>query len=1166
MKKHLMFSLLAVLLLFACGCRAKAEQETGRKLTLMVYMCGSSLEEENGAATKDIQEMLDSGCDFSQVSVVILAGGSKAWHMGLSADELTVLELGAKGKRIRERLPAASMGDPATLDYLLSYGKEQFPAEEYALILWDHGAGPLVGICRDDLFSRDMLTLDELTGSLEKASFPGKLSWIGFDACLMGSLEVAAAMSPYAEHMVASEELEPSVGWDYTFLRDLAGCASGREAGQLIVDRYAAQETEGPVFLTLASMDLGKMAAVQDATDRLFDALFFQLNGDTFSRFSRARQNSLDIGSKKTSSDFDLVDLLQLSLQFEQEKPAESLALRNALEEAVYARGNLPEACGVSIYFPLYNKYDFQHGWMEEYREIACLPVYTRYLGRYAGIWLGEQLADWTLFSYGADPLRGETQTVRLELTEEQLTHFASAKVAILRETGSQDTYQKVYEINDVRLEGSSLTAEYAFDGLYLVNEQGELLTDSYPFEKRDEYYYVNAMLETNSIPDETMQLVSGQDTSIHQLLREAVGTAAPENSSRTVRLVFRAAGGTDALELVNIVFYDDASERIHLGRQSTTFDSANWPWLYFFQNNIVFQPERDESGQLLPVSQWAPVAGIHYDAFQSLDGEGHPQGTGSVLYSSSDPGQEDYHLREEVRSEGGWSLCLKQGPKSGMNLYAQYIVTDTQGNETASELIPLENQAVAGRLPVDEEVLTSSRAQVRLKQIDLVRAESESGLALRFHVRNDSEYSYRLSLLRPVINGTGVPEIFHSAQPIRPGSEEDIYVRVPLESFPVLPDGTIHSLSFVAELENQERSLQELLPAQDDSSGRLPGQGDGEIPDHLLGERVTIQLEMDVSILNIVRERPEEQKETLGETTADGILFRLVALREEQDGSLSGTLYLANRTDGDRFLYTRFTENGTAASVTLNGCLLAENLDVFHSLALPAGSSTLADFRVLPGLGDHGFAPGGTSRTEGMSLLDYWGIRQIESIGLVYAVCRDSEANDFDGPVRVTEIRLDTPLPLERNPEVSLEKNMLIDDEVFSVSLREVSKKMKSMELRLDIRNKTDRRMMLILPDGAVDQTEVSLSMASEIEPVPACVIEFPWRTEERVLVTVPLSWDQLRQDPETIKLRLACISDNGDTAAAGQAYYTMLLGISRAEDGSGYRAVLLDLQYRRQ
>ncbi len=121
-------------------------------------------------------------------------------------------------------------------------------------------------------------------------------------------------------------------------------------------------------------------------------------------------------------------------------------------------------------------------------------------------------------------------------------------------------------------------------------------------------------------------------------------------------------------------------------------------------------------------------------------------------------------------------------------------------------------------------------------------------------------------------------------------------------------------------------------------------------------------------------------------------------------------------------------------------------------------------------------------------------------------------------------------------------------------------------MELRLDIRNKTDRRMMLILPDGAVDQTEVSLSMASEIEPVPACVIEFPWRTEERVLVTVPLSWDQLRQDPETITLRLACISGNGDTAAAGEADYTMLLGISWAEDGSGYRAVLLDLQYRRQ
>ena len=42
-----------------------------------------------------------------------------------------------------------------------------------------------------------------------------KFSLIGFDACLMQSYAVVAALSPYANYHLASEELEPAHGWDY---------------------------------------------------------------------------------------------------------------------------------------------------------------------------------------------------------------------------------------------------------------------------------------------------------------------------------------------------------------------------------------------------------------------------------------------------------------------------------------------------------------------------------------------------------------------------------------------------------------------------------------------------------------------------------------------------------------------------------------------------------------------------------------------------------------------------------------------------------------------------------------------------------------------------------------------------------------------------------------
>ena len=50
----------------------------------------------------------------------------------------------------------------------------------------------------------------------------GMLDLVGFDACLMASLEVASAVYPYATYMIASEEFEPGVGWDWTALEYLA--------------------------------------------------------------------------------------------------------------------------------------------------------------------------------------------------------------------------------------------------------------------------------------------------------------------------------------------------------------------------------------------------------------------------------------------------------------------------------------------------------------------------------------------------------------------------------------------------------------------------------------------------------------------------------------------------------------------------------------------------------------------------------------------------------------------------------------------------------------------------------------------------------------------------------------------------------------------------------
>ena len=65
----------------------------------------------------------------------------------------------------------------------------------------------------------------ELEQALQNSPFneQNKLSFIGFDACLMATVDVADTFSDMGKYLVASEELEPGNGWYYSgWLRSLA--------------------------------------------------------------------------------------------------------------------------------------------------------------------------------------------------------------------------------------------------------------------------------------------------------------------------------------------------------------------------------------------------------------------------------------------------------------------------------------------------------------------------------------------------------------------------------------------------------------------------------------------------------------------------------------------------------------------------------------------------------------------------------------------------------------------------------------------------------------------------------------------------------------------------------------------------------------------------------
>ena len=206
--------------LFPESSAAQAEEEQA-SWTIMLYLCGSDLESNDGTCSDNLKEVLDA--DFGdRVNVLVLTGGSSRWDMdGIDPDILEYWHV-EDGKLISDRkLEAASMGDPDTLSAFISWGAAACPAEKYGLILWDHGGGSLTGICWDENSDDDNLTLPELTSALDTAGV--QLEMIGMDACLMASLETAAAIDGHAAYLVASQESEPGRGWDYRSFLEM-GC------------------------------------------------------------------------------------------------------------------------------------------------------------------------------------------------------------------------------------------------------------------------------------------------------------------------------------------------------------------------------------------------------------------------------------------------------------------------------------------------------------------------------------------------------------------------------------------------------------------------------------------------------------------------------------------------------------------------------------------------------------------------------------------------------------------------------------------------------------------------------------------------------------------------------------------------------------------------------
>lgn len=404
-----------------------------------------------------------------------------------------------------------NMADGQTLSDFVTWAVKTYPAKRHALIMSDHGMGWPGGWSDGSVddpgpdglsltSDGDMLLLSEIDDALgrsRKATGMQSLDLLGFDACLMGQVEVLTAMAPHTRVVVASEEVEPTLGWAYgSFLSQLVKQPSmdGRALGAAIVSSYIDQdqrildpkeradlvkETFGEsragsarsvaadmgVDVTLAAYDVATLPALLDALDRFSSALA-GINKKTVSSartYAQRFENALDDGP---SPYIDLASFAALVKKktTNQEADAAADALVKALGRTVYAErhgGERSGARGLAIYFPTSKLYHSRD---------AGRKVYAKVAARFA------QQSDWENFLdyhyYGV--AMGEAAPNTLTLAAPGASELSVADLALSAERIGQGDTVTV----STSVAGDQIGFVYIFTGLYDAESDSILVAD----------------------------------------------------------------------------------------------------------------------------------------------------------------------------------------------------------------------------------------------------------------------------------------------------------------------------------------------------------------------------------------------------------------------------------------------------------------------------------------------------------------------------------------------------------------------------------------------------------------------------------------------------------------------------------------------------------------
>ena len=444
-------------------------------VTLLIYMCGSDLESQTGIASENLQELMSSDIP-DNVRIIVQTGGANKWlSNNIPSDKIMRYEVKKGELKELSMLDDANMGDGSTLEDFVKWGINTFPAENTMLLLWDHGGGTIKGACYDQKYSNDAITLAELKDALNKSLNGKKLSIVGFDACLMGDFEVADALAPYADMMIASQNYEVGLGWDYTTIAKSLSTKTGADLAKDICKNYLTKcdKADKSATATLSAIDLTHFDSISNAFEEMLGDLQFD-SADNNGRLALrvAVKNSASFGANSSGKMDNFVDLGGVAKELSSgdnlsgsgkalsDKGAK--ALESALKGAILcvekgeAKSN---ATGLSVYYP-------SHFNMDEVREYINICPSENYKKILTSIY--SNIPETTISFKNAGYI-GDDDRFHVSLTPESARYLLSVSYTIYRKNddGSQGKPVISNFITKSDLDKLDFTVDY--DGEYFT-------------------------------------------------------------------------------------------------------------------------------------------------------------------------------------------------------------------------------------------------------------------------------------------------------------------------------------------------------------------------------------------------------------------------------------------------------------------------------------------------------------------------------------------------------------------------------------------------------------------------------------------------------------------------------------------------------------------------